>query len=83
MIKNIFIACDTANLNRVKKIIKYTNSKKIKISYKFGLAFFYSKNGRSFLSKLNKKQKIFLCSCYMLVSLQGYYVYDVLVEHIS
>ena len=60
MNKNIFIACDTTNLNQVKKIIKYTNSKKIKISYKFGLAFFYSKNGRFFLSKLNKKQKIFL-----------------------
>ena len=58
--KNIFIACDTANIKEVKKIIKYTQSKKLKIGYKFGLEFFYSKNGRNFLSKINKKHTIFL-----------------------
>ena len=60
MNKKIFIACDTTNHNKVKKIIQYTQSKKLKIGYKFGLEFFYSKSGRSFLSKLSKKQIIFL-----------------------
>ena len=60
MSKNIFVACDTTNLNKVQKIINYTQSKKLKIGYKFGLEFFYSKSGRSFLSKINKKQTIFL-----------------------
>ena len=60
MNKKIFIACDTINPNKVKKIIKYTQSKKLKIGYKFGLEFFYSKSGRHFLSKISKKQIIFL-----------------------
>ena len=60
MDKKIFIACDTTDLKKVKKIIKETETKKLKIYYKFGLEFFYSKSGRYFLSKLNKKQKIFL-----------------------
>ncbi len=55
MSKKIFIACDTNNLNKVKKIIKDTQTKKLKIGYKFGLEFFNSKNGRSFISKLKKK----------------------------
>ena len=59
MSKKIFIACDTNNLNKVKKIIKDTQTKKLKIGYKFGLEFFNSKNGRSFISKL-KKKKLFL-----------------------
>ena len=60
MDKKIFLACDTTNLSKVKKIINYTQSRKLKIGYKFGLEFFYSKSGRSFLSKLDKKQTIFL-----------------------
>jgi len=60
MSKKIFVACDTTNLSKVKKIINYTQSRKLKIGYKFGLEFFYSKSGRSFLSKLDKKQTIFL-----------------------
>ena len=28
--KTIFVACDTSNLNEIKKIINQTNSKKIK-----------------------------------------------------
>ena len=60
MNKKIFVACDTINHNKVKKIIKYTQSKKLKIGYKFGLEFFYSRSGRSFLSKVSKKQIIFL-----------------------
>ena len=57
MIKNkkIFIACDTNNINKVKKIIKQTQTKKLKIGYKFGLEFINSKNGRVFISKLKKK----------------------------
>jgi len=58
--KNIFIACDTNSLSKVKKIIKYTKTNKLKIGYKFGLEFFYSKFGRSFISKMNKNKTIFL-----------------------
>ena len=60
MNKNIFVACDTTNLDQIKKIIKETKTKKLKIGYKFGLEFFYSKSGRSFLSKINKNKIIFL-----------------------
>tara|TARA_Y100000590_G_C15493828_1_gene928888 strand:+ start:284 stop:955 length:672 start_codon:yes stop_codon:yes gene_type:complete len=55
MYKKIFIACDTNNINKAKKIIKYTKTKKLKIGYKFGLEFLNSKNGRSFISKIKKK----------------------------
>ena len=58
--KNIFISCDTNSLSKVKKIIKYTKTNKLKIGYKFGLEFFYSKFGRSFISKMNKNKTIFL-----------------------
>ena len=54
----IFIACDTTNLRKVKKIINQSQSRKIKIGYKFGLEFMSSKNGRKFISKL--KTKLFL-----------------------
>ena len=53
--KKIFIACDTSNIDRVKKIIKETQTKKLKIGYKFGLEFINSKKGRVFISKLKKK----------------------------
>ena len=53
--KKIFIACDTNNIDKVKKIIKETQTKKLKIGYKFGLEFFNSKKGRVFISKLKKK----------------------------
>ena len=49
--KIIFVACDTSNLNQIKKILKNINTKKLKIILKFGLQFFYSKNGRNFLEK--------------------------------
>ena len=52
--KHIFVACDTSNLNEIKKIINQTNSSKLKIIPKFGLQFFYSKNGRKFLEKFKK-----------------------------
>ena len=50
--KIIFVACDTSNLNETKKIIKQTQTDKIKIVPKFGLQFFYSKQGRKFLEKI-------------------------------
>ena len=55
--KNIFIACDTNNIQTVKKIIKQSriNLKGYKIGYKFGLEFFYSKNGRKFIENLKVK----------------------------
>ena len=52
--KNIFLACDTSNLKKIKKIINHTKNKKLKITPKFGLQFFYSKNGRAFLQNLKK-----------------------------
>ena len=53
--QKIFIACDTTNLNKVKKIIKQSQSKRVKIGFKFGLEFMNSKNGRKFISKIKKK----------------------------
>ena len=57
--QKIFIACDTTNQNLIKKIITHTKTNKLNIGYKFGLEFFYSKNGRKFISKL-KNEEIFL-----------------------
>jgi len=54
--QKVFIACDSSNINQIKKIIKHTNTNKIKIGYKFGLEFFYSKKGRKFISKLKGKE---------------------------
>ena len=51
----IFIACDSTNISKIKKIIKKTSNTELKIGYKFGLEFLNSKNGRNFLSKLKKK----------------------------
>ncbi len=51
----IFVACDSTNISKIKKIIKETQNSKIKIGYKFGLEFLNSKNGRNFVSKLKNK----------------------------
>ena len=51
----IFVACDSTNISKIKKIIRETQSSKIKFGYKFGLEFLNTKNGRSFLSKLRNK----------------------------
>ena len=51
----IFIACDSTNISKVKRIIQDTQDRKIKIGYKFGLEFFNSKKGRYFISKLKDK----------------------------
>ena len=57
--QKIFIACDTTNQNLIKKIITHTKTNKLNIGYKFGIEFFYSKNGRKFISKL-KNEEVFL-----------------------
>ena len=50
--RTIFVACDTSNISKVRKIISETKTNKIKIIPKFGLQFFYSKRGRQFLEKI-------------------------------
>ena len=55
MNKKIFIAVDTNNVNKAKKIIRDSKTKKIKIGFKFGLEFLNSTNGRSFISKIKRK----------------------------
>ena len=53
--KIVFLACDTSNLNQIKKIIKDTKTRKLKIIPKFGLQFFYSKHGRKFLENFESE----------------------------
>ena len=56
MIKNkVFVACDSTNIKKIKKIIKKTQNKNIKIGYKFGLELLNSKDGRNFVSSLKNK----------------------------
>ena len=53
--KKIFIAVDTTDLRKAKRIIAKSKTKKIQIGYKFGLEFMNSKRGRHFVSKLRNK----------------------------
>ena len=53
--KKIFIAVDTNKVSLAKKIIKDTQTNKIKVGYKFGLEIMNSKNGRRFISTLRNK----------------------------
>ena len=56
MIKNkVFVACDSTNIKNIKKIIKETQTKNVKIGYKFGLELLNSKDGRKFVSSLKNK----------------------------
>ena len=55
MKNKIFIAIDTDKVSKAKRIIRDTQTKKIKIGYKFGLEFINSKKGRNFISKLKNK----------------------------
>ena len=55
MKNKIFIACDTASVSKVKKIIKNTQTSKLTIGYKFGLEFLNSKGSRNYISKLKNK----------------------------
>ncbi len=57
--RTIFIAIDTNKIREAKKIISQTKTNKLDVGYKFGLEFFYSKDGRKFISKL-KGKKLFL-----------------------
>ena len=52
--KIIFVACDASNIKKIKDIIIQTKNNKLKIVPKFGLQFFYSKNGRKFLEKFKR-----------------------------
>ena len=54
--KNIFIACDSTNIQKIRSIIKNTQSSKLIVGYKFGLELFNSKGGRNFISKLRNKK---------------------------
>ena len=51
----IFIACDTTNRKKVKKIIQKTQNSNLNFGYKFGLEFLNSKNGRKFVANLKNK----------------------------
>ena len=50
--KRIFVACDSSNINEIKNIIIQTKTRKLKIIPKFGLQFFYSKDGRRYLENM-------------------------------
>jgi len=60
MKRKIFIACDTIKISQINKILKNTRTDKLNVFYKFGLEFFNSKLGRTFLSKTKEKNKIWL-----------------------
>ncbi len=49
--KTVFVACDTPNIKKIKNILNQTKTNKLEIIPKFGLQFFYSKQGRRFLEK--------------------------------
>ena len=51
----IFIACDTTDIKKIKRILKETQNKNITFGYKFGLEFLNSKNGRKFINSLKNK----------------------------
>ena len=51
----IFVACDTINISKIKKIIQKTKNSELQVGYKFGLEFLNSKNGRNFLLKLKNE----------------------------
>ena len=51
----IFVACDSTNILKIKKILKETQNSQIKCGYKFGLEFLNSKKGRIFLSKIKNR----------------------------
>ena len=53
--KSIFVACDTSNINEIKKIISQTRTTKLKIIPKFGLQFFYCKQGRKYLEQIKSE----------------------------
>ena len=48
----IFVACDSNNINKIKRIIRDSKSDKVFTGYKFGLEFINSKKGRKYISNL-------------------------------
>ena len=57
--RKVFIAVDTSSIKEARKIVKLSKNKDIELIFKFGLQFFYSKKGRTFISNL-KKTQVFL-----------------------
>ena len=53
--KKIFIACDTTKISKVRRIIRCSKTKELKIGFKFGLEFLNSINGRRFIKNLRNK----------------------------
>ena len=51
----IFVACDSSNILKIKKIIRETQNSKLSFGYKFGLEFLNSKNGRKFVAGIKNK----------------------------
>ena len=51
----IFVACDTTNLQKVKKIIRETQRSNLNFGYKFGLEFLNTINGRKFIANIKDK----------------------------
>jgi len=51
----VFIACDTVDVDKIKKVIKETQNTNLKVGYKFGLEFLNSINGRKFVASLKNK----------------------------
>ena len=54
----VFVACDSTNILKIKRIIQDTQNTKIKIGYKFGLEFLIQKKAGFIF--LNLKIRIFL-----------------------
>ena len=52
--KKIFIAVDTNNIPKAKKIINDTQTNKIRVGYKFGLEFFLLKRWSKIPFKIKK-----------------------------
>ena len=68
----IFVACDASKIKKIKEIIVQTKNNKLKIIPKFGLQFFYSKNGRKFLEKFDRDFWLDLKKCkYITVHING------------
>ena len=51
----VFVACDTTDIKKIKRILKETKNKNIIFGYKFGLEFLNSRNGRYFIHSLKNR----------------------------
>ena len=51
----VFVACDTTDIKKIKRILKETQNKNIIFGYKFGLEFLNSRNGRKFINSLKNR----------------------------